>query len=81
MRCKALRGFYLSESLCKRGEFVDVPDALVRQLELIGKVERAPEPAHVESAPAKAHKPKPMTTESAPALVAGANTVKDKQDD
>lgn len=86
MKCKALRGFYLADALVPKGATVDVPDHLVRTLESIGKIERAPEPTAQPAAAAKADKPKPapkpapMTTQSAPALVPGAAT-QEKQHD
>lgn len=86
MKCKALRGFYLADALVPKGATVDVPDHLVRTLESIGKIERAPEPTAQPAAAAKADKPKaaakpaPMTTQSASALVPGAAT-QEKQHD
>lgn len=86
MKCKALRGFYLADALVPKGATVDVPDHLVRTLESIGKIERAPEPTAQPAAAAKVDKPKaavkpaPMTTQSAPALVPGAAT-QEKQHD
>lgn len=86
MKCKALRGFYLADALVPKGATVDVPDHLVRTLESIGKIERAPEPTAQPAAAAKADKPKaaskpaPMTTQSAPALVPGAATQEKNHD-
>lgn len=88
MKCRALRGFYLAGVAHKKGDAVEVPDPLVRQLELTGKIERAPEPAPAPAvaapAPAAAKaapKGKAMTTASAPALVPGAAPTKETSHD
>lgn len=87
MKCLALRGFYLADAPVKKGAEVEVPDQLVRQLELTGKIERAPEPAPAAAAPAPAAaKAAPkgkaaMTTASAPALVPGTASTKETSHD
>lgn len=89
MKCVALRGFYLAGVPHKKGDKVEVPDQLVRHLELTGKIERAPEPAPAPAvgapAPASAKAaPKgkaAMTTQSVPALVPGAAPTKETSHD
>lgn len=67
MKCRALRGFYLQGVAIKKGDPVEVPDHLVRQLELTGKIERLP-----EASPKKPAKAGPLTAAANPALVPGA---------
>ena len=68
MRVKVLRPFCLKGERQEPGTELEFADAFARELIFLGKAER------VEAAPIAP--PKPLTTESAPALVGGKSAPK-----